>query len=155
MMQVSEAGPKVAKNNDGSLDELFARAKAEGQAGVAAIGEIEYIAIVKHPKSESWTMILEDVSGEGRWRCQSFDANGFSGHMVFNSKDEAIRNAAMMRFTVRDDGALDRIQDTQSFQAGMYSIEQIALFNRGEIEFSEYLARTKAYRAHLEQVAVH
>lgn len=155
MLQASEVVPTAVTKFDGFLYELHAHVKAESVAAVAAIGEIEYIAIVKHRTGECWTMILEDVSGEGRWRCQSFDTKGFSGHMVFESKDEAIRNAAMMNFTVRDDGALDRLQDTLDFQAGLFSTEQIALLNRGEIDFSEYIARTKAYRQQLEQVVLH
>lgn len=128
------------------FDGMLERIKYRTDKAVEAIGEVDQVAIVRHETSDQWLMILPDVSGEGRWRLQSFDPKGFSGHMVFGSKAEAIRFAATQRHTVRDDGALDRLQDTPEFQIGLYAADQLMQFNRGFISFDAYCKNVKAYR---------
>lgn len=125
---------------------MLERIKYRTDKAIEAIGHVDHVAIVRHECDDQWLMILPDVSGEGRWRLQSFDRKGFCGHMVFGSKFEAIRLAAQQRHTVRDDGALDRLQDTPEFQIGLYAAEQLMLHNRGQISFEAYCKNVKAYR---------
>lgn len=129
-----------------SFDEIVAESQAMIEQGVRHIGEIDPCGIVKHVRNERWMMILEDVSGGGRWRIQNFDANGFEGHIIFSNKVEAVRHAAAQDFTARDDGALDRIQNSDSFQAGLYASDQLRLLNGGDITFKDYCARMKAFQ---------
>jgi len=127
------------------FEALLAKVRSEQAEAVKLIGEIGDFAIVKHHQDDQWFMILPDVSGNGRWRLQSFDQRGFSGHMVFSCKVQAIHEAASLRFTVRDDGALERLQDTPEFQIGLFAVEQLALHNRGAISFDEYLQNVRAF----------
>lgn len=39
---------------------------------------------------DRWIMVLRDFSDSSRWRTQSFDINGFSGHAIFESRELAI-----------------------------------------------------------------
>lgn len=127
------------------FEALLAKARREQADAVKLIGEVTDFAIVKHQQQDRWFMILPDVSGHGRWRLQSFDLKGFSGHMTFSCKVQAIHEAASLRFTVRDDGALERLQDTPEFRIGLYAIEQLALHNRGEITFEAYCLNVRAF----------
>jgi len=128
------------------FEALLAKVRREQAEAVTLIGDVTDLAIVKHHQQDQWFMILPDVSGHGRWRLQSFDLSGFSGHMVFSCKVQAIHEAASLRFTVRDDGALERLQDTPDFQIGLFAVEQLALHNRGAISFEDYLENVRAFK---------
>ena len=132
------------------FETYLANAREELKRGVKEIGPIEDIAIVKHHRDDRWLMLLPDVSGGDHWRTQSFDRNGFSGHSVFASKNDAVREAASMNFTVRDDAALDRIQDSCDFQTGLFATEQIVRLNTGQIGFEEYLRSVSNFRKRLD-----
>lgn len=152
---ISEAASMALSGKRIGFTEYLSIARARIETAIAKIGEIDGAGIVKHHIDNRWQMILPDVSGQGRWRTQSFDLNGFSGHCVFASKDKAIKDAASLRFTERDDEALDRIQDTPEFQTGIYATEQIQLLNRGQIDFKEYTSRLVNYRQRLLEPIVH
>lgn len=99
--------------------------KAVLRRNISAIGQIEHAGIVRHQdaneeigKGLRWLMILPDASSPGQWRTQAFDTAGFSGHMAFESREKAIESAAQLGFTVRDDEAIDRLQETPKFQRG-------------------------------------
>lgn len=145
--------PKSAERLN--FDQYLAKIHQELADRIAKIGAVEHIAIVKHESDANrWQMILPDVSGRNAWRTQSFDLNGFSGHHVFKDKDAAIKDAAQSHFTVRDDGALDRLQDTLDFQLGLYATEQIQHLNFGRISFADYTNRLSDYRKQFA-VALH
>ena len=127
------------------FETYLANAREELKRGVKEIGPIEDIAIVKHHRDDRWLMLLPDVSGGDHWRTQSFDRNGFSGHSVFASKNDA----------VRDDAALDRIQDSCDFQTGLFATEQIVRLNTGQIGFEEYLRSVSNFRKRLESATAH
>ena len=148
-VQVALQGEKVG------FETYLANAREELKRGVKEIGPIEDIAIVKHHRDDRWLMLLPDVSGGDHWRTQSFDRNGFSGHSVFASKNDAVREAASMNFTVRDDAALDRIQDSCDFQTGLFATEQIVRLNTGQIGFEEYLRSVSNFRKRLESATAH
>ncbi len=136
---------QVLASDEIDFEKLCDLAEQEIGMAIASIGDFEDFAILKHQQTVQWQVVLPDVSGGGYWRLQAFDKRSFSGHMIFKSKAVAIRNAAQMMFTIRDDAALDRIQDTPEFQVGSYANEQLALHNRGEISFAEYIACVKAF----------
>mgnify|MGYP003386380166 FL=1 len=87
---------------------------------------------------------------------QHFDLGGFTSHDVAGSKSEAIRLVAKsIRFPVRDDHALDRIQDTPDFQLGLYRAEQMSLVQRGQISYSEFKQRVRTWCAPIALHAKH
>lgn len=130
-----------------AFDDYLAKLHSDQAARIERIGRFEDVAIVRHQKDENrWQMILRDVSGGDAWRTQSFDRKGFYSHMVFKNKAEAIKDAAQHGFTIRDDGILDRLQDTPEFQEGLFMVEQMTLLNSGRINFSEFNTRMHNYR---------
>lgn len=140
------SSPSVISKKSLDLNEINRDYRKRLAGYIDMIGAIELAAIVKMTDQNRWMMILPDVSGGDFWRTQSFDLDGFSGHSVHNSKDEAIKNAAAMHYIIRDDKALDRIQDTPEFLYGGFRIEQIGLLNDRQIDFKEFNSRIEKYR---------
>lgn len=144
--RVYEAVSKALRGEMIGFEAILANARAERQVALDSIGHIEHAAILKCSTHERWMLILPDVDGHGRWRAQFFDLHGFSGHSVFNTKDQAIDRAVEMSHTVRDDEALDRIQDTTDFRVGIFATEQIALHYSGAMDLTECRRRISEYR---------
>src|ERR1035437_5756076 len=139
---LSELGPEPKPITPGAPPALSFHAyldwnRRKEAAKIAAIGDVGDIAIVKHDQDDRWKMILRDASEPGKWRTQTFDKHGFSGHHGCNTKDEAIADAASGWFILRDDAALDRLQDTAEFQLGLYAAELIQRMNVGEINYAQ------------------
>lgn len=128
-----------------ALMKIIEDGRAARSRTIEAIGDLTDCVIVrkttpvKIKKSEkpSWMMILPDASEPGRWRTQSFDEQGFSGHSTFDTFELAIDDAAKNNFTTRDDGALDRIQESPVFQRGIFSTDLVARVNAGKINLTE------------------
>lgn len=95
---------------------------------------------------DRWQMVLRDAGDNSKWRVQRFDLNGFEGHMVFNTKEEAVESAVKSGFHLRDDLALDRVQKLPSFMLGNYACDQIAKLNCGEITYQQYLQNVQNYK---------
>lgn len=129
-----------------SLDCILADYEKSLSRHIKEIGPIIDIAIVKHLFNQQWMMILPDVSGMEFWRTQTFDLNGFSGHMVHNSMDIAIRHAVSCWFRIRDDAALNRLQNTPEFEFGQYYSEQIGFLKERKIDFAEFNLRVTTKR---------
>jgi hypothetical protein len=92
------------------------------------------MAIVRHQEDNRWQMILPEISeGKDRWRTQQFDRSGFSGHSVYDSCTLAIAAAVTDGYYQRDDGALERLQDTPSFQRGNFVSDLVARINRQQL----------------------
>jgi len=127
------------KQRPPALQKLIDDQKAEQVRRIASIGEVGDIAIMRNEKGDRWYAILGNASDEGNspYRIQHFDANGFSGHMVYASKDEAIKEAARDGYYRRDDGALDRMQNTPAFQRGLEAAEIIRRANARELTWEE------------------
>ena len=124
------------------MEALMQCIKAEIDARVRLIGEFEDIKVLRHEVQHQWVAILRNCNGEeGQWRLQRFDQHGFVGHQVYKSKEEAIRNAARERFTLADDGALDRMERTVSFRLGNAISDERDKLNASRISFSAFLAR--------------
>lgn len=117
----AETATKPAKDADaeeramhsGDFKELLRLRKQREAAEREAIGNVDDGAVLKHSDGRRYVMVLPDVDGGGKWRIQRFDANGFSGHMVFNNQDEAVGSALGEGFKTRDDTALERMQGTK------------------------------------------
>lgn len=126
--------------------EMLAEQRAAKARAVEAIGHVGDGAIVRHKSlSHQWLMILQDASEPGKWRTQSFDLKGFSGHMVYQDRAAAVDAAASGGYTVRDDEALDRIQDTPAFQRGLFVCDLIRSINLGQMTREEGDRRLAAY----------
>lgn len=130
--------------------QMLAEQRAAKRRAIEAIGDVEDCAIVAAKGGgHRWLMILRDASEQGKWRTQSFDARGFSGHMVYNTKEAAIEAAAASGFTTRDDSALDRIQDTPAFQRGLYATDLISRVNSGDLQYAQANALLAQYDAEM------
>lgn len=155
-VQCAATSQQGAQSSHETMAKLMAMYGNKVAQAIADIGEFEEVAIIKHRASNRWIMILPDLSGEGRWRLQHFDLGGFMGHEVFASKSEAIREAAnSIRYPVRDDGALDRIQDTPDFLIGNFRTEQRHNLNRGCIDYQEFKRRVAEYSRSLQAPVMH
>ncbi|OLP04605.1 hypothetical protein [Rhodoferax antarcticus] len=95
---------------------------------------------------DRWMLICPDMSNNQHWRTQSFDLDGFSGHMVFNTKDDALESVVRCGFYVRDDQALDRLHDLPSFLLGNYCCDLISKVNDREITYKQYLQLVSEYK---------
>lgn len=127
--------------DDSSFESILVNQRAAHLRSLELIGVVDEMAIVQKmidgkPQAQ-WKMILPDVSEEGKWRTQTFDERGFSGHATFASKDLAIDAAAESDFCLRDDMALDRIQNTPVFQRGLFTTDLLQRANSGLVTFTE------------------
>lgn len=117
---------------------MLAEQREAKRRTLEAIGEVLDAAVLKHASgADRWQMVLPDVAGNGRWRTQSFDLNGFSGHMVFDDKAGALDSAVGLGFTSRDDSALDRVQNLPSFQRGLFAADLLMQVNAGQLQYEE------------------
>lgn len=138
--------PVVARNSMAAVsrmvkDQGFAlhlsRIRQAKERAIAAIGQVEDCAIVKSKHRDAWQMILADASTPGKWRIQTFDARGFTGHMVFKDKQEAVEYAATHDYVDRDDSALDRVFDTPAFQRGLFASDLLTRINMGQMTLEQ------------------
>lgn len=124
------------------MEELLKRIHAEIDARISLIGEVNGIKVLRHEALAQWVAILENCNGApNSWRLQKFDKDGFVGHQVYASKEEAIRNAARERFTLHDDTALDRMERTVAFRYGNAVSDERDKLNASRISFNAFLAR--------------
>jgi hypothetical protein len=127
---------------DAQLEEL----EAEIQADIAAVGDVSNGAVLRHERAAMWTFVLCDLQ-PGKWRVQVFDPNGFSGHSLWNSADEAVRFVLTTGYRHRDDGALDRVAALPSFERGNYVTDLVQRVNRGELSVQACRTLVDAYDA--------
>lgn len=129
-----------------TFDQIIAQGRLAKKRAIQAIGDVGECAIVRNiDGTHRWKMILPDASEPGHWRTQAFDEKGFFGHATFASKELAIEEAAVSGYSVRDDGALDRIQDTPAFQRGIFVSDLIRQVNSQQITHNEAEKRLAIY----------
>jgi len=116
-----------------SFEAHLARLRAEREAKREAMGDMSRGGILKSDHRDAWVFILPDVSGDGAWRVQYFDCNGFSGHTVYNAMEACVDAALAGGFLQRDDEALDRVQNLPSFARGNFAADLIRKLNGREI----------------------
>lgn len=123
----------------------LARIHQAKQRAIEQIADVGECAIVSNKAGTQWQMILQDASEAGKWRIQTFDDGGFSGHMVFKNKEEAVEHAAVHGYVLRDDGALDRLFNTPKFQRGLFAADLIRQVNMGLLRFEQANAQMADY----------
>lgn len=133
----SERLLRASASASADLKALMRDQAARRKAALDAIGEVGAGAIVRKPGSDRWMIILPDASAAGHWRVQPFDEDGFSGHTSYARRAEAIEHAARVGYTLRDDLALDRLQDTPRFRRGLLAAELMQAHGAGEISMEE------------------
>lgn len=89
--------------------------------------------------SESFAFVVPDNSGEGRYRVQMFDENGFSGHSTEENLEAAVEEMVNNGFRVLATGKLDELQETRKFQAGTQVASLIGKLNCGEISHLQFV----------------
>lgn len=130
------------------MDELMKRLRAEIDSRVSLIGDFDDIRVLRHEALAQWVAILRNCNGvDGQWRLQRFDKDGFVGHQVYASKEDAIRNAARERFTLHDDTALDRMERTVAFRLGNAISDERDKLNASRMSFNAFLARVTELKA--------
>ena len=135
------------------LRRRLVESRLEIRRALRQIGAVEDGVVLKQKSAARWGMILADASEPGKWRIQTFDERGFSGHSTYNSTAEALRAAVQSGFVERDDGALDRLHATPAFQRGNQYLSIISRVNAGEITHAEGMRQMDAYDA--EQRLLH
>jgi hypothetical protein len=91
-----------------------------------------------------YAVVLPNASKAGEWRISYFDARGFSHHDVAPSVAEATATMAQDGFTIKDEGALDRLAATREWALGTDYAALIDQYNRKLITSDEFAARQKA-----------
>jgi hypothetical protein len=110
------------------------------------MGDLQDGAIFRSGRrDDAFVMILPDLDGENRWRLQYFDSRGFSGHSLHPDQEAARRASAIAGYYIRDDGALDRIQNTPAFLRGNFVTDLIDKINAGTMGFAELEPRMAEY----------
>ncbi|PKO59659.1 MAG: hypothetical protein CVU23_13975 [Betaproteobacteria bacterium HGW-Betaproteobacteria-17] len=138
-----------------TLEQRLAESQKRTLARLRAMGDIGEGAIVKHedPTREQWQMIHPGVERAGGWRLTTFDLKGFSGHMCFAGKDEAMSEAARNGFYIRDDEALGRLQHTPAFIRGNYVLGLLEQINGGKITSFDAAAMLNEYDERMNRMA--
>ena len=118
-----------------------------------ALGDVSNGVILKMDGRDSWAIVMPDVEGGGKWRMQMFDRRGFVGHRTRNSRDAALDEALQDKYTTRDDGALDEIQDSPEFVRGNFIAGEMMQLNAGKITSAEFDKRIADYDSSVKVVA--
>lgn len=143
-------GALASLANAPEFRQIVAEQRLARRRAIAAIGDVGECAIVRQcgrdgVAADRWKMILPDASEPGNWRTQTFDMRGFYGHVSFATRELAIADAANSGFSLRDDTALDRIQDTPAFQRGLFVTDLVGQVNAGKITHAEGDRRLAEY----------
>lgn len=139
-----------------TLEQRLAASQERTRARLRVMGDIGEGAIVKHedPIRERWYMIHPDVEHAGNWRLTAFDLKGFSGHMCFAGKGEAMREAANNGFYIRDDAVLGRLQHTPEFARGNYVLDLLEQINSGKLTHIDAAAMLNEHDSSMNHIAV-
>lgn len=112
---------------------LFQELSANGIVGLELKGRLKYLAIVPEP------------DGSGRIRLSFFDERGFSGHEVYATEEDALKEAIKQRYIEHCPGALDQLAATETWRLGMVHADLIRMVNSGQITFAQYRAEVANY----------
>lgn len=100
--------------------------------------------ILRNTAGTGWTIVLPDASEPGRWRHQTFDAQGFSGHCTRDTADAALLDAIDSGYYRDDPEALDRLSVTPRWAHGTRCNSIRQELHAGQINWTEALARMSA-----------
>ncbi|MFD2274283.1 hypothetical protein ACFS07_33350 [Undibacterium arcticum] len=85
-----------------------------------------------------WAFVLPDASEPGKYRLQTFDEDGFTGHSSYSSLIDAVEALIKNGYVCEDRGALDRMSTTARWAAGTEILDLLRRLNGKEISFQEY-----------------
>lgn len=117
------------------FDAILTEIREERAARIRAVGDVAQGAILRQEVGQRWAFLLPDMGEPGKWRIQYFDLRGFSGHGVYDTPAALVDAAILGGYLVRDDAALDRVQDVPSFRRGCFAGELIDKINAGLIDY--------------------
>ena len=121
----------------GDFQGFLASIRAKTQIKIDAIGDVSNGAILSNQEGTRWVFLLPDMTEQGKWRLQRFDADGFSGHAIYDSHASLVEAAARENFITHDHGALDRLQDTPRFQRGNFASDLIRRVNSRDLSHDQ------------------
>ena len=104
------------------IDELKAKREAsykERDRVAAEYGETVQGLELRHQSRDDWVVLMPDPSAPGKWRHQSYDADGIKGHAEFDTAEAALRDVWNAGYRVKDQGAMDRLAGTDRWKRGM------------------------------------
>ena len=78
---------------------------------------------------DSWVILLQDASKPGMYRHQSFRINGFYGHSTHGTLEKALEDAFQCGYAYEDEGALDRVAQTEEWRRGILQLDVIQRYN--------------------------
>ena len=131
-------------NRDGFMT-MLDKLRQDRQSAIDSVGDISDGVVLRHRKSERWAFLLPDATESGRWRAQYFDTDGFFGHSTRDTEMEIIEEAVGQGFVVRDQSALERLQDTKRFQRGNFVSNLLFQMSTGKITQETGDTRLKEY----------
>lgn len=131
----------------GDIKAITSRHSRQLNCLLARIGTIEGGVILKHQSRADWQFVLPDLECSSRWRAQRFDVNGFGGHSVHTNLSDALQSMLLYGYTVRDDDALDRMQQMQSFARGNFIADILQKMEQGSLTHEQADAELKSYDA--------
>ena len=92
---------------------------------------------LRHKTQDKWAMLLPDASEHGKYRYQRYDKDGFAGHQAFKDVDGALSELAQDGYHVEDNGSLDRLAATKTWQRGMEVNAVIQASNAKQITWQD------------------
>lgn len=119
--------------------------RREREAKIAAIGGSGNGVELSNAAGTRYALLLPDCAEPEKWRIQWFTMDGFMGHAIYSSETELLEAAVCQGFTVRVDGALDRLAALPSFDRGNFAADLVRLVNRGQLKMVEADAALAAY----------
>ena len=94
-----------------------------------------------------FAFVVPDNSGNGRYRVQMFDKNGFSSHSTESSMVDAVEEMVNSGFRVEAKGKLAELQATRDFHAGNETSTLLVRLNCGEISHDTFISMREALYA--------
>jgi len=68
---------------------------------------------------QQWAFVADEIGVPGEFRVQYFDEDGFTGHLVYKTVEEAVESMLLERYRIVEPGALDRIAATARWARGV------------------------------------
>jgi Large polyvalent protein associated domain 38/Type III restriction enzyme, res subunit len=93
------------------LKEELAKELGKGAGALALVSK-------RSKDGQAGAVVSRNSDGEGAWRFTRFDKDGFSGHMVFDSKEEAVLAALKEGYRDTNRDVLRQVSKLPSFTAG-------------------------------------
>lgn len=96
---------------------------------------------LKHAQRDTYRVLLPDASNPGKYRYQSYDRHGLSGHTTDDTREEALRDVALDGFTVHAPGSLDGLSKTDEWKRGTAYASLVREHAAGRIDHPTFAAK--------------